>query len=71
MADHTCPTCERGSLVRCGRKGLWERHVLPLFGVFPWRCARCQTRFRLSDRGDGFVRARRKPAYPRGDDAKS
>ena len=63
MAERICPACGRGVLTRCGRNGLWENHVLPLFGVFPWRCGRCRTRFRLSDRGIGFQRLPAKPDY--------
>ena len=63
MAERICPSCGRGILTRCGRKGLWEQYVLPLFGVFPWRCGRCRTRFRLSDRGAGFQRIPVKPDY--------
>lgn len=63
MAERICPACGRGILTRCGRKGLWEQYVLPLFGVFPWRCGRCRTRFRLSDRGAGFQRIPAKPDY--------
>lgn len=58
MTDHLCPHCGLVSLRRCGRKGAWEKHVLPLFGIFPWRCARCRERFRLSDRGAGYLRVR-------------
>ena len=54
--------------MRCGRKGLWEKYVLTLFGLYPWRCGRCQTRFRLSDRGDSFMRTRRKSPYIRSKD---
>lgn len=63
MAERICPTCGRGIITRCGRKGPWEKYVLPLFGVFPWRCARCRTRLRLSDRGVGFKRVHAKPDY--------
>ena len=63
MAERICPSCGRGILTRCGRKGLWEKYVLPLFGVFPWRCGRGRTRFRLSDRGSGFQRLPAKPDY--------
>ena len=58
MTDHLCPTCGLVSLRRCGRKGLWERYVLTIFGIYPWRCGRCRTRFRLSDRGAGYLRVR-------------
>ncbi len=56
MAEHICPECGRGNLNRCGRKGLWEQVVLPLFGVYPWRCGRCRRRIRLADRGTAFQR---------------
>ena len=59
MAERICPVCGRGILTRCGRKGPWEKYVLPLFGVFPWRCGRCRTRLRLSDRGANFKRLTR------------
>lgn len=64
MAERICPTCGRGILTRCGRKGPWEKYVLPLFGVFPWRCGRCRTRLRLSDRGGAaFQRLPKKRDY--------
>lgn len=64
MAERICPACGRGVITRCSRKGLWEKYVLPLFGVFPWRCGRCRTRLRLSDRGGAdFRRMKAKPDY--------
>lgn len=63
MAERICPSCGRGVLTRCGRKGLWEQYVLPVFGVFPWRCGRCRTRFRLSDRGTDFQLLPAKPGH--------
>ena len=56
--DHHCPACGIASLRRCGRKGPWEEYVLPVFGIFPWRCFRCRARYRLSDRGEGYLRVR-------------
>ncbi len=56
MTDHQCPVCGLATLRRSGRQGPWEKLVLPLFGIYPWRCSRCRQRFRLSDRGAGYLR---------------
>jgi hypothetical protein len=43
--------------MRINRVGFMERHVLPLFGYFPWKCGSCGSTFRY--RAKGIVRKRR------------
>jgi hypothetical protein len=60
-ADHTmtrkCPHCAGKEFRRINRVGFFQRHVLPLFGLYPWECALCRRRTFL--RGDGHSSKRR------------
>jgi len=41
-----CPRCERVQLVRADVPGFWERRVLSLVRIRPYRCVVCDHRFR-------------------------
>ena len=41
-----CPDCGSDSIHRSRRRGASERIVLSAFGVFPYRCGACRSRFR-------------------------
>ena len=51
MIEHRCKVCERGGMRRSERRGLIERFILPVLGLYPWRCGFCRNRVQLSDRG--------------------
>ena len=36
-----CPRCGCDRIKRIARLGLLHKYVFPVFGRFPWRCARC------------------------------
>jgi transposase-like protein len=53
----TCRRCDQ-PLERLHRHGFFERYVLNLVGVYPWRCRHCQITFYQETRnaaksGDG------------------
>ena len=58
-----CPACKKIDSVQHSRsKGFWERAVLPLVLLRPFRCSRCRNRFhRFSLRNGVPQRGRRKP----------
>lgn len=37
-----CPKCGDKTLHRAERKGFMQKFVYPRFGLFPWKCRRCQ-----------------------------
>jgi predicted RNA-binding Zn-ribbon protein involved in translation (DUF1610 family) len=37
-----CPKCNSLDIHRIKRRGFWQRRVLPLFGIYPWRCSECR-----------------------------
>jgi hypothetical protein len=39
-----CKSCGAGpeSLSRRSRRGFLERHIFPLFGLYPWKCSSCE-----------------------------
>ena len=49
-----CPQCEGIELRRQGRVGLWQRIVLPRFGLFPWECGMCRKVYMLRQRTTGY-----------------
>lgn len=36
-----CRRCGRSAFERLPRRGFLQRHVISLFGRYPWRCALC------------------------------
>jgi len=44
----TCPQCRSERVYRSKRRGIFERRVLPLAFLMPFRCERCDYRFFLS-----------------------
>jgi hypothetical protein len=51
----TCPICKKGDARRSRRQNAAD-YILGIFGVYPWRCYRCQGRFhsRLMPLGDAL-----------------
>lgn len=49
-----CPQCDGVELRRHGRIGLWQRVVMPRFGLFPWECGLCRKIFFLSQRSTDY-----------------
>jgi hypothetical protein len=48
-----CTKCHSdGKLSRTKRVGLFEEHIYPFFGYFPWICSLCKRRILIKDRGD-------------------
>ena len=43
----TCRRCDGSRLQRSQRWGFLEKYILPRFGLFPWRCLRCETTYYL------------------------
>jgi len=43
--EAVCPECRSTAIRRSQRRGLIERVVLPMFGILPYRCQACDTRF--------------------------
>lgn len=37
-----CPECGSRALHRLQRRGFWQSRVLPLIGLYPWRCVACR-----------------------------
>jgi hypothetical protein len=36
-----CPVCQSDRLRRLPRGGILRQYIMPLFGLYPWRCCRC------------------------------
>lgn len=36
-----CRVCNHHEFHRARRHGFWQKRVLPLLGIYPWRCAAC------------------------------
>jgi hypothetical protein len=51
MKEKTCIWCRSNGLRRVHRDGFLRRHVLPLFGFYPWECMSC--RRKMLFRADG------------------
>jgi hypothetical protein len=49
-----CPHCENIELRRQGRVGIWQRVIMPWFGLFPWECGLCRRIFMLRQRSSGY-----------------
>ncbi len=47
----SCPSCKTKSLRRVSRKGFWQKHILTLFGYYPWECITCRKVYRFRERG--------------------
>ncbi|HEV2644869.1 MAG TPA: hypothetical protein VGU46_00740 [Acidobacteriaceae bacterium] len=43
--DATCPKCKRSAALRLNRTGFFERKVLRLLGIYPWKCGACGSSF--------------------------
>jgi len=42
QAEHLlCSACGSDRIKRIARSGLLQKHLYPLFGRYPWKCARC------------------------------
>jgi peptidoglycan/LPS O-acetylase OafA/YrhL len=44
-ASGACPECRTKDVERATRRGLLERHVLPLLSLWPYRCCACDLKF--------------------------
>lgn len=51
--DPVCRVCGGESFVRVRRQGFMKLHVFPLFALFPWRCAACDTGVMIRKRKKG------------------
>jgi hypothetical protein len=51
MPYRVCPQCRSAISSRTRRKGLMNKFVFPLFGLFPWECSDCQKVFLRRTRG--------------------
>jgi hypothetical protein len=49
-----CPHCENIELRRQGRVGIWQRVILPWFGLFPWECGLCRRIYMVRQRSGGY-----------------
>jgi hypothetical protein len=48
-----CTKCRfDGKLSRTKRVGLFEEHLYPFFGYFPWICSMCKRRILVKNRGE-------------------
>jgi uncharacterized C2H2 Zn-finger protein len=46
----SCPQCGLENPHRMERRGFLEKRIYSIFGYFPWRCSRCESRFYLRKR---------------------
>jgi DNA-directed RNA polymerase subunit RPC12/RpoP len=46
-----CPVCSSATAMRINRTGFLQRHVLSLFGIYPWKCGSCGSIFLFRRRG--------------------
>ncbi|MFZ0633489.1 MAG: hypothetical protein WBD06_05545 [Acidobacteriaceae bacterium] len=49
-----CPNCRQQQLVRVAREGFFRSHVFPIFGFYPWQCAKCGRQYLVPRRAAGF-----------------
>ena len=50
-SDVVCPSCKSAAAMRINRTGFLERRVLNAFGIYPWKCGACGSKFLLHRRG--------------------
>ena len=69
MSRRNCPACQSNGVYASHRRGILERGPLTWFGIFPYRCGQCQTRFYRSTgrsfRRPAAVQASLSPYPPR------
>jgi len=45
-----CPACGSDRVYRLERKGLVQKTVYPIFGLYPWQCKKCLAEVMLRKR---------------------
>jgi hypothetical protein len=46
-----CRMCGESVAIRVNRNGFWQRNVLVLLGIYPWKCGACGSVFLFRRRG--------------------
>jgi hypothetical protein len=62
-----CPDCHQEELERIARRGFLRKHVYPILGYYPWKCAICGRDYAIRERGAGYGRvshAKDRPPSP-------